>query len=117
MDGGTRVTAPHPDRPADVLRKHLRVNGLSHAADQPLVDAIAGAFAELHPEVALLHEMAVLDLRPGDILVFTTDRSLSDEEHDFMLGLIKSEFPDHRCVVLERAQLAVVRPGGEAAST
>jgi hypothetical protein len=97
----------------DVARKHCRINGIQDSADGRLVEAITGAFAELHPEVALLTEATVLRLEPGDILVFTVDHSLSNEEHDFMLGLIKPQFPDHQCVILERAQLAVVRPTGQ----
>jgi hypothetical protein len=102
--------APPPVRPVDVLRKHLRVNGLGHAADQPLVDAIAGAFAELHPEVALLKEMAVLRLEPGDVLVLTTEGTVTDAEADKLYVRMQAAFPGHKVALLEGLKLAVARP-------
>jgi hypothetical protein len=101
------VTTPAPERPVDVYRKYLRVHGVERS---PLSDAIAEAFAELHPIVLPLVDATVLKIEPGDILVFTVDHPLSDAEHDFMMELIESQFPGHQCVVLEGAQLAVVRP-------
>lgn len=103
------TTAP-PPRPVDVLRKHLRVNGLGHAADQSLVEAIAGAFAELHPEVALLKEMSVLRLEPGDILVLTTEGTVTDAEADNLYGRMQVAFPGHKVALLEGLKLAVARP-------
>lgn len=102
--------AAHPVRPVDVLRKHLRVNGLGHAADQPLVDAIAGAFAELHPEVTLLKEMAVLRLEPGDVLVLTTEDRITDADADALYARMCETFPGHKVALLEGLQLAVARP-------
>jgi hypothetical protein len=101
--------APPPARPVDVLRKHLRVNGLGHAADQPLVDAIAGAFAELHPEVLLLREMTALRLEPGDVLVLTTEGTITDEQADDLGTRMRAAFPDNKIALVEGMKLAVVR--------
>jgi hypothetical protein len=60
--------------------------------------------------------MAVLDLRPGDILVLTAEQNLSDEEADHLGARMQERFPDNKITLIEGGlKLAVVRPAGEAA--
>lgn len=100
----------------DIVRKHCRINGIQDSADGRLVEAIAGALAELHPEVALLTEMSVLNLQPGDILVCTTTENLTDEQADVLGHQLRTRFPDNKITLLEGGlKLAVVRPTSKGA--
>lgn len=57
-----------------------------------------------HPEVA------VLRVRPGDIIVLRFPRVLSDEEHEHILKQAQATWPDNQVVVLENGvELLLVR--------
>lgn len=102
--------------PHDVIRKHLRINGITDPAWNNNIggrigDAIAGAFAELHPEVTLLADATVLRLEPGDTIVLTAKYPVSEKEADDLARLMMDRFPDHRAVLLDNGlQFAVARP-------
>ncbi|MFI6304300.1 hypothetical protein ACIBCH_20715 [Amycolatopsis thailandensis] len=101
------MTTPAPERPVDVYRKYLRVHCVERS---PLSDAIAEAFAELHPVVLPLIEATVLKVEPGDIIVLTAAHPLTEEQADLIGDAMRDRFPTNKIALLENLQLAVVRP-------
>lgn len=57
-----------------------------------------------------LREVRVLRLQPGDVVVLNFTDRVTGMERDETLTRLAGMFPDHRCIVTERAELAVVRP-------
>ncbi len=55
-------------------------------------------------------QVSVLALHPGDVLVFTTPRTLSDAQRSVIQMQVAREFPGHKVVLLEDGcSLQVVR--------
>jgi len=65
------------------------------------------------PEVTAEWEVAKLDLRPGDVIVFRVARNLTAEEADRIKTRCLLEFPENKCLVLAPGvDIEIVRPEG-----
>lgn len=98
---------PLPERPIDVVRRHLRVNGFD---PDPLTEAYAGALAELLPALAMLPSAKIVRVQPGDVIAIKLDHLVSDLEADEIIAQAEGAFPGHRVVIVERGDIDVVRP-------
>lgn len=56
-----------------------------------------------------LEEVRILRLQPGDVVVCTPRRRLSSAEADEVFGQMRKAFPNHQVVVVDEADLSVMR--------
>lgn len=96
---------------ATIVRKQLRVRGVIPDSDAERIgEAVIAALIELYPALTLPGPVQMLRVGRDDVIAVGVDRLLSMEEADELTANAKRAFPDHRIVVLDQAELTVVRP-------
>jgi hypothetical protein len=125
---GTRVYINDEDVTNDVVAVTWAVNANDRrppTATVTFIQADINGEAELAdetpaPEAGLelrAVDLAVLDVRPGDTIVFRTAGNLDDAERDSLMTSAKTKFPDHKVMVLEGGlELALLRQESEDAT-
>lgn len=60
-------------------------------------------------EIKLEH-LKCINLEPGDVLVLTVDNPVDMERQACIKAVFDDVFPGHKCIVLHRAELGIIRP-------
>ena len=80
------------------------------------VPALLAEVERLRADLDSIREVEVrrLALKPGDVIVLTTDRRLTYSEFDGMRDATKDWFPGHEVRIISEATMTIVEPIGGA---